>query len=79
MIRPSILINAVIFQGQRSDTSLVGSVLLRSLPGTGNDEEPKLDSDLELPLTCLALLTSWGICGLSLGPASLLELSLLLS
>lgn len=80
-MRLSILINAVMFQCQRSDTSLTGSVLLRPLPGKGvYGVEPKLDSGLELPLTCVSGSADFlGTCGLNLGLASLLELWILLS
>lgn len=80
-MKPSMLINAVMIQGQRSDTSLVGSVLLRSLPGKGYyGEAPKLGSDLELPLAYVSGSADFlGNHGLSLGPASLLELLILLS
>lgn len=78
---PSILINAVMIQCQRLDTSLVGSVLLRSLPGKGDyGVSPKLDSGLELPLTYVSGSADFlGTHGLSLEPTSLLELLILLS
>lgn len=80
-MRSKVFIDAVMFQGQRLDTSLIDSVLLMSLPGKeDHGAEPKLDPGLELRVTCVSSSDVFlGIWDLSQGPASLLDLMIWLS